>query len=305
MTTWKSAILGFGHYLQLERSMASNTISSYLTDIAKLQQYAVASGWSNPNILTGKNLLSFVSSLTDLGYMASSQARIISGVRAFYRYLLLEDIIDDDPSAALEGPRRARKIPTVLSLDEIESLISAIDLSTAQGHRNRAIIETLYACGLRVSELLHLRISQIYWEEGYIIVVGKGDKQRIVPIGRTALRQMQLYMEGDRRALKAIDPEHRDYLFLSKRGRKLSRIMIFNIVKDLAATVQLQKVISPHTFRHSFATHLVEGGADLRAVQDMLGHESITTTEIYTHIDRSYLQETIEKYHPLSRSQAR
>jgi integrase/recombinase XerD len=297
--TWSTYLKGFKAYLRLERAMSAHTITSYLADVTKLQQYAEMSGKSDPTACTAEDLLAFSGSLTQLGYQPTSQARIISGIRAFYKYLLLEDMVKDDFSEILEGPRLPRKLPVVLAVDEIDNMIALIDVSEPQGHRNRAIIEVLYACGLRVSELIGLRISQIYREEGYIVVVGKGDKQRLVPIGKTALQAIGLYLE--QRSQATIQPGHEDYLFLNRRGKHLSRVSIFNIVKGAAATAQLTKTVSPHTFRHSFATHLVEGGADLRAVQDMLGHESITTTEIYTHLDRTYLQETIERYHPLSK----
>lgn len=298
--TWKVAIKGYETYLRLERSTSSNTLTGYISDIDKLQQYAIANGLDNPCSLTSTNLLDFVSTIAQLGYQASSQARIISGVRSFFRYLLIEDLIVDDASRVLEGPRRSRKLPVVLSVTEIESMITSIDQSQPSGHRDRAIIETLYACGLRVSELISLQLTDIYWEEYYITVTGKGDKQRLVPIGSSALKAIKLYLDGYRKGQSA-KKGHENYVFLNRRGSKLSRVAIFQLVKKLCVDAQIDKVVSPHTFRHSFATHLVEGGADLRAVQDMLGHESITTTEIYTHLDRNYLIDTIAKYHPLSR----
>jgi len=236
--------------------------------------------------------------INEIGLGANSQARIISGVKAFYKFLLVEDIIDEDPTAILDSPSLQKKIPEVLAYDEIQAMLATIDLSYDHGVRNRAMLETLYACGLRVSELITLRLSNFYKEVGFIKVIGKNNKERIVPIGEEAIKHIGLYIEGVRRLQKNIHKDHANYLFLNRRGKKLSRIMVFNIVKEAAQLAEIQKNVSPHTFRHSFATHLVEGGADLKAVQDMLGHESITTTEIYTHLDTEYLRSTILNFHP-------
>ena len=296
---WEIAIKGFGHYMKLERSMSPNSIDAYIRDIQKLASFANGIEITNPILVQHKVLLEFIKAITDLGYNARSQARIISGIRAFYKYLILEDVMDNDPTEILEGPRIPRKIPSVLSYEEIVAIIEAIDHSAPHGHRNRAIIETLYACGLRVSELVNLTLSNLYVDIGFIKVIGKNNKERIVPIGPAAIKYIDLYIQHERQHLKFIDPEHRDFVFLNRRGRQLTRVMIFTIIKNLKTKAGIEKPVSPHTFRHSFATHLVEGGADLRAVQDMLGHESITTTEIYTHVDRSFLRETLLKFHPL------
>lgn len=292
---WASAISGFRSYLLLERSMSAHTIDAYLSDVEKLSQFASE---IRPEQMTYDILQSFVDHINELGLGARSQARILSGIRAFYRYLLLDNIIEDDPSELLEGPRLARKIPDTLNVEEVEQILDSVDMSGDQGQRNRAILETLYACGLRVSELVHLKISNIYAEVGYIRVIGKNNKERIVPIGSQALKHIQLYIEGVRRSQMNIQPSESDILFLNRRGKRLTRVMIFLIIKEATKRAGLKKKVSPHTFRHSFATHLVEGGADLRAVQDMLGHESITTTEIYTHLDREYLRETLLTFHP-------
>lgn len=302
---WKTAIKGFEHYMKLERSMSSNTIHAYLRDIQKLASFSEGLKITNPTSINHDVLIDFVKTVTDLGYNARSQARILSGVRAFYKYLILEDVMDNDPTEILEGPRIRRKIPSVLSYEEIVSIIEVIDHSAPQGHRNRAIIETLYACGLRVSELVNLTLSNLYIDIGFIKVIGKNNKERIVPIGPAAIKYIKLYLDQERKHLKTIHPEHKDYVFLNRRGKQLTRVMIFTIIKNLKNQAGIEKKVSPHTFRHSFATHLIEGGADLRAVQDMLGHESITTTEIYTHIDRSFLRETLLKFHPLEQKKNR
>jgi integrase/recombinase XerD len=266
--------------------------------VQKLTQYLEFIGVNiQPEKLQPRHLQDFVMWVNELGMGARTQARVISGIKAFYKYLLLENIISSNPAELLEAPRIGRKLPDVLSLPEIDALIAAIDLSQPQGHRNRAIIETLYGCGLRVSELVNLKISGLYFDSGYIRIIGKGNKERIVPVGNVARKQIEFYMQHMRVHLD-IKKGNEDYVFLNRRGSKLTREMIFTIIKGLAEAIGLKKTISPHTFRHSFATHLIEGGADLRAVQDMLGHESITTTEIYTHLDREYLRETIIQYHP-------
>jgi integrase/recombinase XerD len=300
---WKPFLNGFKSYLMLERSLSPNSISAYLQDVSKLESYLHIQLLDvDPNQVTRTHLESFIFWLNDLGLADHSQARLISGLRAFYKYLLMEDIIQDDPTELLEGPRLGRKIPEVLSYDEIQRVFDVIDLSNDHGVRNRAILETLYASGLRVSELTHLKLTNLFANIGFIKVTGKGDKERLVPIGESALKHIELYMEGVRRKQMNIHADHANTLFLNRRGKALSRIMVFMIVKEAVADAGITKNISPHTFRHSFATHLIEGGADLRAVQDMLGHESITTTEIYTHLDRDYLRETIMTFHPRSKA---
>ncbi len=299
---WKSSIKGFKNYLILERSLSGNSVEAYVRDISKLSEYLSLSGIEkNPVQLSYPDFTGFIKFINQLGLGDRSQARIISGIRAFYKYLLLENLIDNDPTELLEAPKLGRKIPDVLSFDEITTIIGCIDLSTDLGHRNRAMLETLYACGLRVSELISLKISQFHPEVEYIQVTGKGNKERIIPIGSQAIKHNQLYLDNYRNKLN-IKPGYEDFLYLNRRGKGLTRVMIFTIIKNLVKLAGIDKVVSPHTFRHSFATHLVEGGADLRAVQDMLGHESIITTEIYTHVDRSYLRETIMKYHPRNRA---
>lgn len=253
----------------------------------------------SPKDVELKHLQEFVKWVNELGMTATSQARLISGIKGFYKYLLLENVLNNDPTALLEAPRMARKLPDTLSLDDINKLIDAIDLSRKGGQRNKAMLETLYSCGLRVSELVNLKVSNLFFNEDYIKVSGKGDKERLVPIGSVAIKQIQIYKDEVRCHI-TIKKDNEDFLFLNNRGTKLSRIYVFTTIKDLAYKIQLKKKISPHTFRHSFATHLIEGGADLRAVQEMLGHESITTTEIYTHLDRDYLRESIIRFHPRS-----
>lgn len=287
----------------LERSMSKHSQEAYIRDVKKLIEFKEMSNLEKSLLeFKYKDLEEFVFWINKIGIGASSQARILSGIRSFYKYLLMEDLIDDDPTELLEGPRLRRKIPDVLSYEEIEEVIAAIDLSEPHGQRNKAMLETLYACGLRVSELINLRRSNIYADIGFIKVIGKNDKERIIPIGESALKQINLYVEGVRNSMMNIQKGHEDFIFLNRRGKHLSRVMIFNIVKDAVKAAGIDKTISPHTFRHSFATHLVEGGADLRAVQDMLGHESITTTEIYTHLDTDYLKETILSFHPRNRN---
>ncbi len=298
---WKSTIKGFKDYLQLERSLSINSVDAYWRDIQKLSEFVEMQGLNiGPTKMTLSILQDFILWLNKLGIGARSQARIISGIKAFYKYLLVEDIMETDPTELLEGPRLSRKIPEVLSYEEIRKMLASIDLSEDHGTRNRAMLETLYACGLRVSELIGLKLSNIYRDIGFIKVLGKNDKERIVPIGEQALKHIDLYINGVRRPQNNIDKDHENILFLNRRGKSLSRVMVFMIVKEAAKNAGIIKPVSPHTFRHSFATHLVEGGADLKAVQDMLGHESITTTEIYTHLDTDYLKETILSFHPRS-----
>lgn len=295
---WASSIKGFAAYLQLERSLSTNSVEAYLRDIRKLTAYLELQGFQGgPERIDLKDLQGFIKFVAELGLEPTSQARLISGVKGFFKYLLIEQIITADPTTLLEAPKTRRKLPDVLSFEEIEKLIAAIDLSRPDGHRNKAMLEVLYSCGLRVSELIGLRKSQLFLDEGFISVVGKGDKQRLVPIGGEAIRYLLIYEQGQRRN-GVIQSGYEDFVFLNRRGKPLSRVMVFLIIKDLAQKAGIQKNISPHTLRHSFATHLVEGGADLRAVQEMLGHESITTTEIYTHLDKQFLRSTLQKFHP-------
>ncbi len=289
---------GFESFLKLERSLSGNSVEAYLRDLDKLIQYLEFTEKDlGPNELKPQHISDFVAWLFDLGVASRSQARIISGIKAFYKYLIIENITDQDPTELIEGPKIGMKIPEVLSIEEIDLLIAAIDLSKKEGERNRAIIETLYSCGLRVSELINLKISNILIEEGFLRVMGKGNKERLVPIGKAAIRYINFYREQQRNH-QEIKNKAEDILFLNNRGAQLSRVMIFTIIKRLAEKAGIHKNVSPHTFRHSFATHLVDGGADLRAVQEMLGHQSITTTEIYTHLDRSFIKEAITQYHP-------
>lgn len=298
---WTAAKKGFKAFLRMEKGLSYNTLSAYLGDIDKLEQYTdLKQEKKSPNELSTKELFGFIHWLNDLGLEASSQARILSSLRAFYKYMLLEKIVIEDPTALLEGPKLRRNIPEVLSYKEIQSILDVVDLSTHLGTRNRAMLETLYACGLRVSELVNLRCSHLHLEDGFIQVIGKGNKERLVPIGPEAVKYILQYKTHYRDKIKNMPKAAEDILFLNRRAKQLTRVMIFLIVKECAAAAGIQKKVSPHTFRHSFATHLVEGGANLRAVQDMLGHESITTTEIYTHLDTELLKETIMKFHPLN-----
>ena len=282
-------------YLKLEKSLSDNTVNAYLADIHKLYQF-LADEQIHPQDVTLENLETFSATLRDLGIQPRSQARILSGIRSFYHYLILDDYLEADPSELLESPQVGLHLPEVLTIEEIDNLIESIDLSTKEGQRNRTILETLYSCGLRVSELCNLKISDLYLEEGFIKVEGKGNKQRLIPISPRAIRELQLYFI-DRNQF-SIKKDYEDYVFISKRGTNISRIMVFHIIKTLAEAIGMKKTISPHTFRHSFATHLLEGGANLRAIQCMLGHESIGTTEIYTHIDKSRLRREIIEHHP-------
>ena len=289
----------YKQYLRLEKSLSSNTVQAYLNDVTKLFQY-LESEDIHPYDVTLEHLEHFSASLHDLGIQPRSQARILSGIRSFYHYLVLEDYIPTDPSALLESPQIGLHLPEVLTLEEIDLLIEQIDLSTNEGQRNRTILETLYSCGLRVSELCNLKLSNLYLEEGFIKVEGKGSKQRLVPISPRAIKELQFYFIDRNHTL--IKEGYEDYVFISKRGKNISRIMVFHIIKELADAIGLKKTISPHTFRHSFATHLLEGGANLRAIQCMLGHESIGTTEIYTHMDTNRLRSEIIEHHPRNRT---
>ncbi len=294
----ENLIRQFEHHLRLEKSLAANSVEAYIHDVRLLAEF-IQAGEEGEGLAktTLADLRAFLNQLTDLGLSSNSQARILSGLRQFFQFLLLEKVIDNDPALLLESPSLGRKLPEVLSVDEIERMLSAIDLSSKWGQRNKTMIELLYACGLRVSELITLKISHIYAADGFIRVVGKGDKERLVPIGSNTLKLIATYRETSRVHISPLRA-HTDTLFLNDRGTGLSRQMVFLIIKALAEKAGVHKTISPHTFRHSFATHLLEGGADLRAVQQMLGHSSITTTEIYTHIDRSYLMDTIVNFHP-------
>ncbi len=297
---WNKDINEFRHFLKLEKGLSPHSIEAYERDILKLVSFIEMVGEElKPEEVDSKLLQQFIQWIGESGLNARTQSRIISGVKAFYKYLILEERISKDPTAMLETPRIGRKLPEVLSVEEIDHLFSFIDLSKAEGHRNKAMLEVMYSCGLRVSELVGLKLTNIYREEGFIRVIGKGDKERLIPISANALKEIDRYLP-DRNSLKSIDKESQDILFLNRRGKQLSRVMIFTIVKNLKEKAGIEKNISPHTFRHSFATHLIEGGADLRAVQEMLGHESIVTTEIYTHLDREYLRETILSFHPRS-----
>jgi integrase/recombinase XerD len=298
--SWDHHIRHFGNYLKLERSLSGNSVEAYLRDVAKLSQYISLNHKEvTPLQVTSKHLQGFLHFVNELGMSAYSQARILSGLKAFYKYLLYEELIEKDPTALIEGPKLGRKLPDTLSYPEIEQLLEAIDMSTPEGTRNRAMLEVLYSSGLRVSELVDLRIGNIYFDIGFLRVIGKGNKERLVPIGKDALKFLRIYKEEIRVHIP-VKKDFESYIFLSRNGRKLSRVSVFTLIKTLAQKTGLKKIISPHTFRHSFATHLIEGGADLRAVQEMLGHESITTTEIYTHLDRDYLRQVIKEFHPRS-----
>jgi len=297
---WEDGKKGYENYLKLEKSLSQNSIAAYINDINKLV------GFLNDNYkkiapekVKLEHLKSFVDYLNSREVSPRTQARTISGIKSFYKYLLIEGKITSDPTALLESPKIGRKLPDILAMEEIDSLIEGIDLNKAEGQRNKAMLETLYSCGLRVSELVNLKITNLFFDQGFIKIEGKGDKERLVPVSGRAIGEINRYLNGYRKTLK-VNQESENILFLNRRGKKLSRVMIFTIIKNLAEKVGIEKKISPHTFRHSFATHLINGGADLRAVQEMLGHESILTTEIYTHLDRDYLRSTIHQFHPRS-----
>jgi integrase/recombinase XerD len=295
---WEPYKKGFKSYLQLERSLSGNSVEAYVADLDKLTTYLESVAVTkSPEQIELKDLQGFIKWVAEIGLNQTSQARIISGIRAFYKYCLLEDISKKDPTLLLEAPKLRRRLPDILSFSEIENILEQIDLSTPEGTRNKAILETMYSCGLRVSEVVNLKISDLYLDIGFIRVTGKGNKERLVPIGSEAVKYNRIYAENIRVHINVKKGEE-DILFLNRRGSRLSRVMIFLIIKDLVKKAGINKIISPHTFRHSFATHLVEGGADLRAVQEMLGHESITTTEIYTHLDREFLRKTLQEFHP-------
>ncbi len=287
--------------MTLERGFSTNSQEAYIRDLSKFKEFLQLSGLDlTPMEVSTEEVSKFLTYLHELGIQSRSQGRMLSGIKAFYKYLMLEDLLEESPAAIIEGPKLARYIPEVLSVNEIQRIIDVIDMSDPLGQRNRAIVETLYACGLRVTELLDLQLTNLFFDEEFIRVIGKGNKERLIPIGDEAVKHIKLYIEGTRNGMLKIKEQHRNIVFLNRYGRKLTRVMIFHIVKELAELAGITKNISPHTFRHSFATHLVEGGADLRAVQEMLGHESIITTEIYTHLDTEYLRDTIMRYHPLN-----
>jgi integrase/recombinase XerD len=296
MSAWNRYIKDFVSYLKIERGLADNSILAYQNDVQKLVDYSLPRQKTAIE-LNYSDLKDFVAVLYDMGLSARSQARIISGLKQFFGFLLLENEIKDDPSELLELPKIGRKLPEFLTIEEIDLLIDSIDLGKNEGHRNRAILETLYSCGLRVSELVNLRFSDLFFEEGFIRVIGKGNKERLVPVSPSVEKEIGIYNEFIRRH-QNIQAGNENIVFLNRRGAKLTRVMIFTIIKDLAEIAGISKNISPHTFRHSFATHMIEGGANLRAVQEMLGHESITTTEIYTHLDQRFLRDAIISFHP-------
>lgn len=297
---WDTLIRQFANYLRLERSLSENSIQAYVRDVAKLKQFVDISNLDvSPQKVTTVIIQDYLKYLGMLEMSAYSQSRMLSGIKSFYTFLEYEEIITENPVALIDSPKLGRKLPDVLNIFEIEKILDAIDMSTPEGSRNRAMLEMLYSSGLRVSELINLKMNQVYFDIGFLRVFGKGNKERLVPIGKSAIKYLKIYLE-EIRCHTSISPGFENYVFLNRRGKGLSRVMIFTIIKDLVTIAGIKKKVSPHTFRHSFATHLVEGGADLRAVQEMLGHESITTTEIYTHLDREYLKQIIEEYHPRS-----
>jgi integrase/recombinase XerD len=297
---WEESKKGFENYLTLEKSLSQNSIAAYINDINKLIEFLGKNfKKTGPEKVKLNHLKKFVEWLNERGVSPRTQARTISGIKSFYKYLLIEGKISSDPTALLESPKIGRKLPDILSMEEIDQLIDAVDLEKPEGQRNKAMLETLYSCGLRVSELVNLKITNLFFEQGYVKIEGKAEKERLVPVSKRAVTEINKYMNGYRKNLK-IHKDSENIVFLNRRGKKLSRVMVFTIIKNLAQKIDLNKKISPHTFRHSFATHLINGGADLRAVQEMLGHESILTTEIYTHLDRDYLKNTIHQFHPRS-----
>ena len=296
--TWDSYIKQFESYLKIERSLSENSVAAYLADVTKLSQYLDLSGYTlSPLAVESHHISELLQYINEIGMSAYSQARILSGIKAFYKYLNYEGYTTEDPSALIEAPRLGRKLPDTLNYHEITQILEAIDLSTPEGPRNRAMLETLYSSGLRVSELVGLKLSNVYFDIRFLRIVGKGNKERLVPLGRDACKHIKIYVEEVRCHVNA-KPGQEDYVFLNRRGASLTRVMVFTIIKNLVKLTGIQKNVSPHTFRHSFATHLIEGGADLRAVQEMLGHESITTTEVYTHLDRDYLRQVVQSFHP-------
>ncbi len=297
---WESEISQFRNYLKVEKGLSENSIHAYITDLNKLVSYLDDKHkGKGPEDVVLADLKEMMEWIGERGISPRTQARVISGIKSFYKFLLIEEKVEKDPTALLESPKIGRKLPDILSVQEIDLIINSIDLKKSEGQRNKAILETLYSCGLRVSELIELKISNLFFESGFIKIEGKGNKERLVPISSKAIKEINLYLSEYRRTLK-IHKEDEDILFLNRRGRKLSRVMIFTIIKNLTKKIGFEKSISPHTFRHSFATHLIDGGANLRAVQEMLGHESIITTEIYTHLDKEYLKNTLIQFHPRS-----
>lgn len=296
MSNWSRYITEFVSFLKIEKGLSSNSIIAYQNDVDKLANYCMEKNIRVKDVQYAQLKL-FVTELYDLGLSARSQARVISGIKQFFSYLMLENLITQDPSSLLEQPKLGRKLPEVLSIEEVDSLIAAVNLNSNEGPRNRAMLEVLYSCGLRVSELINLKFTDLFYDEGFVRVIGKGNKERLVPLSKSVELEISTYQEKMRSKLNVKDG-HENFIFLNRRGKKLTRVMVFIIIKDLASKIDLKKSISPHTFRHSFATHLIEGGANLRAIQEMLGHESIITTEIYTHLDQSFLKEAILSYHP-------
>ena len=296
---WKAAIDDYINFIRVEKSLSANSVSAYTNDIEKLKDFAEGIG-VEPENLTMNQIEDFLGHIQDIGLNKRTQARVLSGIRGFYKYLMIEEVIDKDPTELIEGPKIGRKLPEVLTIAEIDAIESIIDLSKPEGQRNKTIIETLYSCGLRVSELVNLKLTDLFFEDSFIRIIGKGNKERLVPIGDKAIKEINSYMSIRNSVTQKIDKNSENIVFLNRRGQKLTREMIFTMIKKYAQLAGIKKSISPHTFRHSFATHLVEGGADLRAVQEMLGHESILTTEIYTHLDREFLRDTILRFHPRS-----
>ena len=300
--SWKSLIKGYENYLKIEKSLSSNTVDAYIRDINKMDGFFNNEDSSKKiTSISHENFQNYLSQLNEQKINARSQSRVISSIRSFFKYLMIEKIIDNNPSELLENPKTGKKLPEFLTIVEIDLMVSQINRSKSDGERNIAILEVLYGCGLRVTELIELKISEIYWKEGFIRIIGKGNKERLVPLGKTASKHLKIYF-NEIRVHQKIDSQFVDHVFINKNGRKLSRVMIFKIIKKLTEKAGIQKNVSPHTLRHSFATHLVEGGADLRAVQEMLGHQSITTTEIYTHLDKNYLKQSILDHHPLEKT---
>ncbi len=294
MMDWQGAITGFRTYLQFERKMSPRTVDAYMSDVAQFRSFIEP---VSPSEVTREDIEAWLSEVYDSGAESSSQARKLSGLRSFFNFMQITGEADSSPVEFVDSPKARRRLPDVLSIGEIDAMLETIDLSTEQGHRNRAMLETLYSCGLRVSELVGMRLGDIFFDDGFIRITGKGNKQRLVPVSGEAQRQIELWL--GQRQLMTVDSRSADIVFLNRRGKKLSRVMVFNIIKDAAAAAGIAKQVSPHTLRHSFATHLLEGGASIRQVQEMLGHESILTTEIYTHLDRTSLRKSLERHHPL------
>lgn len=294
---WRAAIDDYVNFIRVEKSLSGNSVSAYLHDVEMLMVYADSIGVEPENITMGQ-IKDFLNHINEIGLNKRTQARILSGIRGFYKYLMIEEVIDKDPTELIEGPKIGRKLPEVLTVKEIDAIESSFDLSKPEGQRNKAMVETLYSCGLRVSELTSIKLTDLFFDQGFIRVIGKGNKERLVPVGEKAIKEINLYLEQRNSVSFKIEKSSENIIFLNRRGHKLTREMIFTIIKKHAKLAGIKKSISPHTLRHSFATHLVEGGADLRAVQEMLGHESIQTTEIYTHLDKEFLRETILQFHP-------